>query len=470
MKKNLYFVLLVLIAQTKVFSQQIPNSNFEQWDGNDPIPWTAYITYIIKFYTAEKTTDAKDGQYAVKLETVNFFGYKIPGMIQLGQLNTSTLEPYGGIPFTSKPNAMSIWLKYFPQNGDSLVIYCYLSKYNPITHKRKLFGGTFWTLNRTVSKYTQFLIPIYYIDTLIPDTINIFISSSYKQITPGSKAFIDKIELLYGNYLLPPNADFPENITTKSFIAKWAGPDYAKGYYLDVASDENFNNYLPGYQNLYVGDTTKYLVTVNDSTIKKVYYRVKCDYDSVISDYSSTISFPLPYPPYTLPATEITSLSFRANWEHQEFAKEYIFDLSEDSLFRTFVSGYYYFVTDKNYVDIYGLNSDKDYYYRVRARYEISGKSDYSKIIKVHTYPEFKSEKIIFFVDININSGFFWIDTNLYKNSTLKIYDLNGKLITSQKITERYIKINNLPLMPYITIIQKPDGTIKRMKTAFLKN
>jgi hypothetical protein len=45
-------------------------------------------------------------------------------------------------------------------------------------------------------------------------------------------------------------------VTAASFTANWSTVTRATGYRLDVATNNSFSNYVPGYQNLDVGNTT----------------------------------------------------------------------------------------------------------------------------------------------------------------------------------------------------------------------
>jgi len=72
----------------------------------------------------------------------------------------------------------------------------------------------------------------------------------------------------------PPRAQKATNVTASSFTANWRSVSGATGYRLDVATDSSFVNYVPGYQDLDVGNTTSYNVTglVERTTY---YYRVR---------------------------------------------------------------------------------------------------------------------------------------------------------------------------------------------------
>ena len=59
----------------------------------------------------------------------------------------------------------------------------------------------------------------------------------------------------------PPTALKAANITATSFTARWRRASGATGYRLDVSLDSSFINYVPGYQDLDVGNTTSRSVT-----------------------------------------------------------------------------------------------------------------------------------------------------------------------------------------------------------------
>ena len=50
-------------------------------------------------------------------------------------------------------------------------------------------------------------------------------------------------------------------MTANSFTANWRAVSHATGYRLDVATDSTFTNYVPGYQDLDVGNVISYNVT-----------------------------------------------------------------------------------------------------------------------------------------------------------------------------------------------------------------
>jgi len=179
------------------------------------------------------------------------------------------------------------------------------------------------------------------------------------------------------------NAD---QITGNSFNANWNSSLFAVGYYIDVARDENFTDFVSGYSNLDAGNTNSCAIygLENDSIF---YYRVR-SYNSGYTSANSniiTVTIPLPTTPIAKSATGVTDISFIANWDLSEFATGYRIDVAYDSLFTSFVSGFQNL--DALNIDsliVTGLDTNIDYYYRIKA-YNIVGGSDYSNIVKVKT-------------------------------------------------------------------------------------
>jgi hypothetical protein len=50
------------------------------------------------------------------------------------------------------------------------------------------------------------------------------------------------------------------DVTATTFTANWSSVSGATGYRLDVSTSSVFNSYVPGFQNLDVGNTTSYNV------------------------------------------------------------------------------------------------------------------------------------------------------------------------------------------------------------------
>jgi len=460
MKNTISIIILLTIFINSLFSQQIPNNDFESWENvNQATGWTCSFEHEgFTINTARRENSVVySGSFAAKLETVYLLGEIIPGMIQLGQLDIDNMEIYGGIPFTAKPTAFEILLKYDQRGNDSLVIICYLSRYDEDTRTTIRLGGSYYYHSENIDSYTKFRLPIYYTEEGTPDTINIGFASSYKNATAGSTLWTDSLTLLYGNFLLAPITDYPIEVKDTSFIAKWAGADYTDEYYLDVASDPNFNNYLPGFENKTV-DSTECYVRILDNSIAKIYYRVKANYDTLTSEYSETMAFPVPYTPEILLSDDITTKYFVAKWEKIKTADHYIINVARDSNFYDFVDGYFYLETDSNEITVVGLERDTKYYYLVKAffpRYQ----SNYSELSTITTPVSEYGDEIQFFS--LPDKLIIFADESVF-GSTFNIYDVNGKVYFNGILEKRYTEVPLKSIKILIFNAQTPSGIFQR--------
>ena len=180
------------------------------------------------------------------------------------------------------------------------------------------------------------------------------------------------------------------NILPTGFTANWGTSVGASGYYLDVATDSGFVNYVSGYQRRDVGNVNTFLVR-GLSSYTNYYYRLEAyDANGLLSGYSNTITTTtlppiVPDIPVAIAATNVLSTSFYANWNHADAATGYKLDVATDSGFTTFAYGYNNReVGNVLTFNVTGLTAGTIYYYRVRA-YNTGGTSSVSNSISVTT-------------------------------------------------------------------------------------
>lgn len=90
----------------------------------------------------------------------------------------------------------------------------------------------------------------------------------------SSDGFVAKIGTPPAPTPAAPTALKATNVTASSFTANWSSVSGATGYRLDVSTNSSFVTYVPGYQNLDVGNTTSRNVTgLTANTFH--YYRVR---------------------------------------------------------------------------------------------------------------------------------------------------------------------------------------------------
>jgi phosphodiesterase/alkaline phosphatase D-like protein len=187
-----------------------------------------------------------------------------------------------------------------------------------------------------------------------------------------------------------PSLQNATNVTSSSFTARWSSVAGAIDYRLDVATDSSFLNYVPGYQNLNVGNVTSYNVTgLNANTT--YYYRLRTYNGCATSPNSSAKNIKTlactPAAPSLQNATNVTSSSFTAHWNSVSGAIDYRLDVATDSSFINYVTGYQNLsVGNVTSYPVTGLSANTTYYYRLRA-YNGCAISTNSSVKSVQTSP-----------------------------------------------------------------------------------
>lgn len=207
--RNFLLIFCCFFAQTTVWSQtEIPNASFEDWTSatnyDNPNNWTTLnvLAALGAPAVASKSTDAVSGNFALKLETVSFFGNKIPGLCYLGEYEINLLDPASGTlfgkPFTGRPSRLVGAYKYVPVGNDVGGVSLQLWRTNPATGKRDTIGQATLTAETTTG-YQNFDLPIEYTATDAPDSISIVIVSSANegQYQVGSAIYVDDLQLVY---------------------------------------------------------------------------------------------------------------------------------------------------------------------------------------------------------------------------------------------------------------------------------
>lgn len=185
-----------------------------------------------------------------------------------------------------------------------------------------------------------------------------------------------------------PIASSGKDILQTSFTANWNASALAKGYKIDVATDNGFTLFVDGYKDKDVNSVTSYSIT-GLSANTSYFYRVRAYNDGGLSAYSNIIHVNTlinpPAAPTSSAATNIVQTSFIANWNSSDNAAGYRFDISTDINFSNLVQA----DKDLGNVTTYTiteLNPNTSYYYRIRA-YNSGGASGNSSTIKVTTLP-----------------------------------------------------------------------------------
>jgi alpha-tubulin suppressor-like RCC1 family protein len=157
--------------------------------------------------------------------------------------------------------------------------------------------------------------------------------------------------------------------TATGFVVSWfyATPDRVAR--LDVATDNAFTNFVPGYQNLAVGYPGATCPVTGLQADVAYYYRLRTESTvtgtTTINSGTMVVGF---VPPAMLPATNWDTTSFVANWSPVPGATNYRIDVSTVPDFSSYFSTYNNLsVGNVTSVAVVGTYAYSAYFYRVRA-------------------------------------------------------------------------------------------------------
>ncbi len=175
-----------------------------------------------------------------------------------------------------------------------------------------------------------------------------------------------------------------------TFDISWSGLDAPGGSGL-LSYDIFFSANNGPYQPLISGTTaTSTQFTAEPNTAYRFYSIARDNAGNVEAapetpDAVTNVGTPPPAPPTATAATSVTNNSFTSNWSSSGGATGYRLDVSSDSLFGSFVSGYQDLdVGNVLSRSVTGLSAGTSFHYRVRA-YNAGGASGNSNTISVTT-------------------------------------------------------------------------------------
>jgi len=256
------FTILFLFVSMSLSAQQLPNSSFEDWSGEEydgniqPKSWhySNVTQFGYKFNFAQRASGYSGYCMKVQDQSVGAAGITevSPGYISLGQpwvyiesltkVSQATAGTYGGIAWTHRPDTMAVWVKRTGDNTSAedfhLLYYAWSGTAKGSMYKGKDGGCTSveqtneesdirqsldgnecgsvsaghqiaegWVYGRkTYNQWTLIKIPIYYIDNTIPEKVNvIFSASNYPNfransgLYDGNSLFVDELQLIYSS-------------------------------------------------------------------------------------------------------------------------------------------------------------------------------------------------------------------------------------------------------------------------------
>lgn len=167
-----------------------------------------------------------------------------------------------------------------------------------------------------------------------------------------------------------PSAIEASEIGAISFKANWQLILTAQAYFVDVATDENFNAILPNYRGREVIEN--FLLIEDLEVGQTYYYRVRAKVNSVLSGFSNPVRVTTTVGSFgetvALLPQQITLESFLMLWRGSENARSYFIDVATDPDFLKILPNYNQLEVKETQITISGLQPNTTYFYRVRAK------------------------------------------------------------------------------------------------------
>lgn len=196
MKKILFSIIAVACISAITFAQ-IPNFSFENWTavGSYSVPdnWGTMNNATASFSvaTVTKATPGNPGNFYIKLTSLTTGTTVTNGVAVSGKLDTITMQAKSGFSFTQRPaNLTGKWqhMIYGSSQGSILVT---LTRWDTGLNMRIPVASGNVTLSGMAMSWTNFSIPINYVDGNNPDTCIIVMKASGNNPTNNDYLWVD---------------------------------------------------------------------------------------------------------------------------------------------------------------------------------------------------------------------------------------------------------------------------------------
>lgn len=216
MKKHLLIFPLLLILISSIYSQEIPNSGFENWDGatGDPIDWLRNSPPSGQ-PTVFQSLNSNSGMWSASLRVQSIGGFPLFPILSAG-------ADGNGFPVSQRYEALNGFYEFTPDTGDVFSVSVLMGtggvNGTPI-------GAGFFSSIVDPGGWTQFSAPITYTQTGTPDwcfitiTIitkgNILTSAAVDDLSFGSASSVERLDGNPSSYTISQNYPNPFNPSTK---------------------------------------------------------------------------------------------------------------------------------------------------------------------------------------------------------------------------------------------------------------
>jgi Putative carbohydrate metabolism domain len=222
---RIFFIAIALLPLV-VFSQQLENPGFENWENagtvkDEPVDWSSIKTSddpgisAVAPVTFSRCDTAHSGNYSLRLYNVSVFGLIATGAITNGRFHaefnldssysyTQSDDPRWHTPFTARPDSLSGWFQFYAQGDDR-------AQFKVILHVDECKLPANGTMDNwigmavfvtepgvTYDTWTKFTVPFDYYSDGIPEyELSVLNSGDSTTAVEASMLLADDLQLIY---------------------------------------------------------------------------------------------------------------------------------------------------------------------------------------------------------------------------------------------------------------------------------
>lgn len=199
MKKSIALAVIALTISS-VSMAQIPNNGFESWTNmgsySNPDNWSTLNDMTAQFgvYTCTKGTPGNPGTSYMKLTSKSVLGMGVIGGIAIcGTIDTLSMQPIGGFPFTNRPaNFTGSW-QHMIFGSSQGYIDVTLTYWDAGMQMRMPVASAHQTLSGMAMNWANFTMPLTYVSALAPDSCIIVLSASGSTPAANDYLWVDNL-------------------------------------------------------------------------------------------------------------------------------------------------------------------------------------------------------------------------------------------------------------------------------------
>ena len=198
--KNYLFSLLSMLLSASAGFTQIPNNGFESWTNmgsySNPDNWSTLnnMTAPLGVYTCTKGTPGNPGTAYIKLTSKSVTGMGVvPGIAICGTLDSLTMQPLGGFPFTNRPANLTGSWQHMIFGSSQGYIDVVMTYWDAGAQTRMPVASAHYVLTGMAMSWANFTIPITYVSNNSPDSCMIVLSASGSSPSANDYLWVDNL-------------------------------------------------------------------------------------------------------------------------------------------------------------------------------------------------------------------------------------------------------------------------------------